>query len=363
MENDHGVYRIPCTINGAKVKLIFDTGASVVSISMPMAKYLYDNDYITDRDILGIGQSTTADGSIVDHIKFIIKKLVIGDVELDNVEAVVIASQDAPLLLGQSALRKLGKFEIEGDNLIISNGGNLTETEIETIGELAEKAMNDSDYSAAVKYYGKLYEINVLTDYGLFEYARACDFNKEYKKALNLYFEVSQTIFGTPSGYNAVTAQFNVFFDIACCYVNLGEWGTGIIYIDKALELAEKTNCEGTKLNPNDICETICNNFAATLWENEFYGKAADFYFKYMEYWGKNNGMTANQVWKNSVSKFPPPSIKKDETLLDVASDYTECQYYSYRWNDEETETAMMALARNGSNNARIFCNTMGIKY
>ena len=33
MEKEGGVYTIPCTLNGIKLKFIFDTGASGVSLS------------------------------------------------------------------------------------------------------------------------------------------------------------------------------------------------------------------------------------------------------------------------------------------------------------------------------------------
>ena len=49
MENTNGVYRIACSVNGAKMKMIFDTGASAVSMSESMANFLYDNDYITKK--------------------------------------------------------------------------------------------------------------------------------------------------------------------------------------------------------------------------------------------------------------------------------------------------------------------------
>ena len=45
MERESGVYKIPCKVNGAKMKMIFDTGASSVSISSSIAQYLYYNDY------------------------------------------------------------------------------------------------------------------------------------------------------------------------------------------------------------------------------------------------------------------------------------------------------------------------------
>ena len=121
MENVNGVYRISCSINGAKMKMIFDTGASVVSLSESMANFLYDNDYITKEDILGKGKSTTADGSIHDNFIINIKDIEISGLHLKNVQAVVISSQNAPLLLGQSAIQKLGSITIEGNRLIIND--------------------------------------------------------------------------------------------------------------------------------------------------------------------------------------------------------------------------------------------------
>ena len=46
MENVNGVYRIACSVNGARMKMIFDTGASAVSLSKTMADFLYDNNYL-----------------------------------------------------------------------------------------------------------------------------------------------------------------------------------------------------------------------------------------------------------------------------------------------------------------------------
>jgi len=47
MESTNGVYRIACSVNGAKMKMIFDTGASNVSLSETMANFLYDGIYDT----------------------------------------------------------------------------------------------------------------------------------------------------------------------------------------------------------------------------------------------------------------------------------------------------------------------------
>ena len=65
MEKDGGVYKVPCVVNGLRMKFIFDTGAANVCISESMATYMLENDYLNKSDILGTGQSSVADGRIV----------------------------------------------------------------------------------------------------------------------------------------------------------------------------------------------------------------------------------------------------------------------------------------------------------
>lgn len=122
MEQDGGVYKVPCVVNGAKMKFIFDTGAATVCLSESMAEYLLDNDYISKDDIIGLGASQVADGRIVDHVKIALKDVEIAGLHLKDVEAVVVEGQRAPLLLGQSAIQKLGKYTIKGNVLYIYAG-------------------------------------------------------------------------------------------------------------------------------------------------------------------------------------------------------------------------------------------------
>ena len=53
MEKDGGVYKVPCNVNGVKMKFIFDTGASTVSMSQTMAQFLLDGEYLSVSDIKG----------------------------------------------------------------------------------------------------------------------------------------------------------------------------------------------------------------------------------------------------------------------------------------------------------------------
>lgn len=152
MEKDGGVYKIPCLVNGAKMKFIFDTGAATVCLSESMAEYLLDNDYISKEDIVGVGTSIVADGSEVEHLKIILKDIEIGGLHLNDVEASIIEGQRAPLLLGQSAIQKLGKISIENNHLIIEQGYNddcYIEESVYTFKQIkikAEEGYSDGHY-------------------------------------------------------------------------------------------------------------------------------------------------------------------------------------------------------------------------
>lgn len=121
MEKINNIYQIPCKVNGIPMKLIFDTGASNVSISITEAKFLIKQGLIATEDFLGNVNYQMANGGIVQGEKFIIRSIKIGNKEISNVEATIMYNQDAPLLLGQSAISKLGKYSIKDNELIIEN--------------------------------------------------------------------------------------------------------------------------------------------------------------------------------------------------------------------------------------------------
>lgn len=170
MEEYGGVYRIPCTVNGAKMKFIFDTGASNVCLSMAMAEYLMDNGYLSKDDIIGTGASTVADGRLVDHVRINLRELTVGGLRLENVNAMVVESQNAPLLMGQSAIQKLGPIRIEGNVLEIESGeGNegLTEEQINKMFEDASALYKNRSYTSAKEIYTTLYDYQQLSDIGI----------------------------------------------------------------------------------------------------------------------------------------------------------------------------------------------------
>jgi clan AA aspartic protease (TIGR02281 family) len=120
MRKEGGVFTVPCTVNGLKLRFIFDTGASNVSISMTEALFMLKNDYLNTDDIVGKEYYSDATGYISEGTKIILKKIEFNGIVLNNVEASVVHNLEAPLLLGQSAMSQIGTFQFD------PNSGTIT---------------------------------------------------------------------------------------------------------------------------------------------------------------------------------------------------------------------------------------------
>ena len=158
MEKEGGVYKVPCSVNGLKLKFIFDTGASNVCISETYADMMLENGYLKESDIKGVSQSTIADGSNIDNVVINLRMVEIGGLSLENVSAVVVPTQNAPLLLGQSVIQRLGKVSIDGNYLVIHNANNYTEEELDAIYNRAEELFDNDKNLQALESYKIIYE-------------------------------------------------------------------------------------------------------------------------------------------------------------------------------------------------------------
>lgn len=109
----HGVTKVDCTINNLPLNFIFDTGASDVTISKVEADFMLKNGYLSEQDIVGKKTYQVATGAIAVGTTIVLKEIKFGGLVLNDVRASVVESQNAPLLLGQSVLQRLGKIEID----------------------------------------------------------------------------------------------------------------------------------------------------------------------------------------------------------------------------------------------------------
>jgi clan AA aspartic protease (TIGR02281 family) len=126
MEKKGDLFLIPCKVNGLPMKFIFDTGASDVCISLIEASFMLRNGYLTEDEIGSSVYYGIANGNITEGTRIILKRLEVGNKSLINVEATIIHSTDAPLLFGQSAMKKFGNFSFDynKNTLTISNSNS-----------------------------------------------------------------------------------------------------------------------------------------------------------------------------------------------------------------------------------------------
>ncbi len=116
MELENGVRYVWIEINGIRLRFIFDTGASSICISPAEATVLYRQGTLKKEDVLNVEYFQDATGKISEGTKVNLRQVKIGDMILDNVEALVIDNVDATLLLGQTVLERFGSIEIDNVN-------------------------------------------------------------------------------------------------------------------------------------------------------------------------------------------------------------------------------------------------------
>lgn len=345
MEEYNGVYKIPCTINGAKMKFIFDTGASNVCLSLSMAEYLYDNGYITNTDIIGEGQTSVADGRIVDHININLRDLEISGCHLHNVQAVVLAEQNTPLLMGQSAIQKLGTIELNGSILIIHNEKNDENTIMALIAE-AEKSLKDGLYDRAESTYQKLYDMKQLSDQGIYTYASVCLQNEKYYKALSII----NTIQNCDS---LILNNIDIYQLIGNIYVKLEKYSIALRYFEKSNDTFQK---DYFKRMQN--YERIAHCYAYL----EKSKLASENYWKVLEMHAKICDVDIDYIKRDCKNKLKKNEKSFRSGLIDYIMFYA--LYYSQQCGSISNEKFLIeltAIARAGNTNATQTLNRLGI--
>ena len=109
-----GHFYIDSRVNGAEVRFLIDTGASVVALSPDDAERIG-----FDRSQLNFSQRLHTAGGIVRAAPVIIRSLELGDIRLSNVRAVVNGERLPHSLLGISALERLGGYEVRDGTLTL----------------------------------------------------------------------------------------------------------------------------------------------------------------------------------------------------------------------------------------------------
>ena len=316
MEKEAGVYKVPCSVNGLKLKFIFDTGAASVCISQTYAEMMLENGYLDESDLLGTSQSVLADGRTVDNVVINLRTVEIGGLTLNDVSAIVVPTQNAPLLLGQSVIQRLGKVSIEGQYLVIHNANNYTEKELDAIYVEAEEMYENEVFSKALEYYEIIYnsygdETNpwVLYKMGIC-YTRLGDENSSkqcYLKAIEL-----------DDGNNEDGVLYRVYRILgAKCFLEK-EYTSGLEYAKLALKYANDDNERiGAYTSIGMIYETL-----------QKYTESIPIYDKIIS--GYNKILTKRELTHGERIGFVHAHTSKAQALLSLYKFKEAIQVYNY---------------------------------
>ena len=116
MHEEKGVRFVPMKINGQELNFVFDTGAASICFSVLEAELLEKNGYLSQANVIGWDRMIDANGDISIVLRVNLEKVIIGDRELTDVEAIISEKSSAPCLLGQTVLSRFGKYTIDNVN-------------------------------------------------------------------------------------------------------------------------------------------------------------------------------------------------------------------------------------------------------
>ena len=112
LEHKNGCYYIQTKVNGIPMKMLLDTGASNLTLSIVEYEFLRKQHLINDSTVKE-SECTIANGQTVKCYAVNIENLTIGNTTIDDVDCTVMPQQDAPLLLGMDVLKRLGNCSID----------------------------------------------------------------------------------------------------------------------------------------------------------------------------------------------------------------------------------------------------------
>lgn len=284
MEKSGGIYKIPCEVNGLRMKFYFDTGASLVSISLKEAMFMLENGYLSKTDIIGTGKSSIADGSIVENTIINLREMKIGSKKLQNVRASVSNSLMAPILLGQSALKRLGEYKIQGEYLILT-GTKKVAIDVDAVREKAYKSYKDGIWMVAESEYEKLELAGSATSVDMMRYGTCCFETGKLEKTITI-------LSGTEDVELPDSAKQQKYYYLSSAYGSLGDeyncklhaQNAYLIFKDKERSYYARTTLIDYYIKNKEyvkargLCDELLNDYTGNTYNNlsGYYGETDD---------------------------------------------------------------------------------------
>jgi aspartyl protease family protein len=115
LADPHGHFAVEPTINGSRIRMMVDTGASSIALSQRDARSIGINPLPSDY---AAGLSTA--NGVVRVAPVLLREVAIGEMVVRDVAAVVVPEDKLQVsLLGMSFLSKLSSFEMSGGRLVL----------------------------------------------------------------------------------------------------------------------------------------------------------------------------------------------------------------------------------------------------
>lgn len=265
-----GVYTIPCSICGIKRSLIFDTGASTVTISMALADLLYKSGKLTKSDFKGYGRSQTASGHIVNNMAVVLRDVEIAGLHLKNVDVVIIEGQNAPLLLGLSAIQKLGKVTLSGNKLVVETS-IIEESRLAGIRTQIDSYIAKKKYKEALVLLGRLESQDAINEQDLFNLTQCYCYSEDYNKSL-MYCQQWMGTYGTMNS----THKPDVCYFMGLSYMGLKSHYDADAWFAKAIRLISNDAIERTSRQDANTLSYYYNQKAVNYLQGEAYANSAE---------------------------------------------------------------------------------------
>ena len=278
MLKEGGVYTLPCTVNGLQLQFILDTGASDVSISLSEAAFMLKNGYLDADDLIGSTSAQIANGTYVSNTTLILKEIIIGGVILKNIRASINETANAPLLLGQSALQKLGPYQINGDEFWILNAKNNiangnTDNNIDGIRQEAIAAYDKKLYKVAISAYEQLTNAGCANNSDIYNLAISYYYTAQYDKAVKS-FKKLETV--SQKWINYDKCNYYQWIGLSYGFIK-GRLQDALFYLQKA-EMVASTENELYLIN---------SHYACLYYNNGYYESAGKYAKKTIDHYGK----------------------------------------------------------------------------
>lgn len=335
LERSGGILKIPCVINGLKINMVFDTGASYVTISMEMARELYLKGKLKDEDFLGIGKSCVANGNIIDHLEINLKTICIGSYTLKNTRAIIISGQNAPLLLGLSAISKLGKITLDGNKLLISDNSNKHNGVRNQVADCIMK----KDYGQAITLLHKLEESETLNTNDICDLVLCYSKNHQYDECLRY---CTHWIEQFDHGQTTSNRQF-IYEEICCCSYELNAYEEAIYWITRLLPIILSDDLKSHYIALMGSCYFFLSEFDKCL---NYYYQSTKMRLKYLGY-----------------TEFDVQNNKVQDKILGEWYQRLFLNYSLLTNNKERTYFFVKMGAKCGNKESKEFCNYANINY